>query len=40
MPFYGRCIPSVIVHALNITIEQANDIIKKSGGNTVGSSFY
>lgn len=35
MPFYGRCVPSVIVHALNFTIKQADDIIKNRGGNTV-----
>lgn len=35
MPFYGRCIPSVIVYALNSTIKQADDIIKNRGGNTV-----
>jgi hypothetical protein len=37
MPLYGRSIPSVIVHALNLTIKQADDIIKNHGGNTVGS---
>ncbi|CAF4856483.1 unnamed protein product [Rotaria sp. Silwood1] len=31
--FYGRCIPSIIVHALNLTIKQANDIIKNHGEN-------
>jgi hypothetical protein len=36
IPFYGRCIPSVIVHALNSTIKQADNIIKNRGGNTVG----
>jgi hypothetical protein len=35
MPYYGRCIPSVIVNALNFTIKQADDIIKNRGGNTV-----
>ena len=38
MSFYGRCIPSVIVHALNFTITQANEIIANRGGNTVGSA--
>ncbi|CAF1136138.1 unnamed protein product [Adineta steineri] len=32
--FYGRCLPSIIVHALNLTIQQADDIIKNRGGNT------
>ncbi|CAM4933205.1 unnamed protein product [Rotaria socialis] len=32
--FYGRCIPSIIVQALNLTINQANDVIKNHGGNT------
>ena len=34
--FYGRCIPSILVHALNVTIKQANDVIQNNGGNTVG----
>ncbi|CAF1384869.1 unnamed protein product [Rotaria magnacalcarata] len=32
--FYGRYIPSIIIQALNVTINQANDVIKNHGGNT------
>lgn len=39
MTFYGRCIPSVIVRALNATIQQADDIINHQGGQTVRANL-